>query len=173
MRTIQRLALGALCAGICLTAQAQFANVGCDEDPSLVPPRGPAVCEHDPAVQAGELPLKAANAAVLYGVYVGGRTVSGPVRSAAPVAPPAWAVGVVAMDTYVMPKYSPGGCTPTSLFTMTDFNSPPRLLHYKNYLPPMPYTHPPVMPSAKAPFQVTQGPDMPSSVRTGAISVEY
>jgi hypothetical protein len=59
-------------------------------------------------------------------------------------------VGAVAVDTYVLPKCAPDGCTQSSIFTMTDFNSPPRLRHYENYLPPMPYTHPPVYPPAVA-----------------------
>ncbi|MBX7244184.1 MAG: hypothetical protein K1X53_01720 [Candidatus Sumerlaeaceae bacterium] len=53
-------------------------------------------------------------------------------------------VGVVSVDTFVLPKFSPRGCTESASFTMTDFNSPPRLLHYKNYLAPETYTHPPL-----------------------------
>lgn len=65
-----------------------------------------------------------------------GSTIAGP--------PPPWLVGAVAVDTYLLPKVSPSGCTESSVFTMTDFNSPPRLRHYVNYLAPMAYTHPPI-----------------------------
>lgn len=53
-------------------------------------------------------------------------------------------VGAVSIDTFVLPKFSPTGYTESSMFTMTDFNSPPRLRHYVNYLAPLPYTHPPI-----------------------------
>jgi len=53
-------------------------------------------------------------------------------------------VGAVALDTYLAPKMAPCGYTPSSEFTMTDFNSPPRLRHYVNYVAPLPYTHPPI-----------------------------
>jgi hypothetical protein len=58
--------------------------------------------------------------------------------------PPPWLVGAVAVDTYWLPRVCPQGYTERGLFTNTDFNSPPRLRHYVNYLAPMPYTHPPV-----------------------------
>jgi hypothetical protein len=53
-------------------------------------------------------------------------------------------VGAVAVDSFVLPKVAPCGYTESSMFTMTDFNSPPRLRHYVNYLAPLPYTHPPI-----------------------------
>lgn len=64
-----------------------------------------------------------------------GSTIAGP--------PPPWLVGVVAYDTYVAPKMG-CGYTESSMFTMTDFNSPPRLRNYVNYLAPLTYTHPPI-----------------------------
>jgi len=53
-------------------------------------------------------------------------------------------VGAVAVDTYVLPKFGMNTYSDSSTWSTTDFNSPPRLLHYKNYLAPMPYTHPPM-----------------------------
>lgn len=54
-------------------------------------------------------------------------------------------VGAVAIDTYVIPKYSPCGYTKSSVIAATnDFNSPPKLRSYVNYLAPLPYTHPPI-----------------------------
>jgi hypothetical protein len=53
-------------------------------------------------------------------------------------------VGAVAVDTYVLPKFGLNTYSDTSTWSTTDFNSPPRLLHYKNYLAPLPYTHPPM-----------------------------
>lgn len=54
-------------------------------------------------------------------------------------------VGAVAIDNYVIPKYSPCGYTKSSIVAATnDFNSPPKLRSYVNYLAPMPYTHPPI-----------------------------
>jgi hypothetical protein len=70
-------------------------------------------------------------------------------------------VGAVAVDTFVLPKVTPGGYTESSMFTMTDFNSPPRLRHYVNYLAPLPYTHPPIYAPAhpdanRLPWQVRE-----------------
>jgi hypothetical protein len=67
--------------------------------------------------------------------------------------PPGWMVGAVAVDTYWLPKFVSGGCTQSSIFTQTDFNSAPRLRHYVNYLPPQPYTHPPVYEQAPMPLR--------------------
>lgn len=54
-------------------------------------------------------------------------------------------VGAVAIDNYVIPKYSPTGYTKSATYAATnDFNSAPKLRHYVNYLAPQPYTHPPV-----------------------------
>lgn len=54
-------------------------------------------------------------------------------------------VGAVAVDNYVIPKYSPCGYTKSSVIAANnDFNSPPKLRSYVNYLAPMPYTHPPI-----------------------------
>ena len=169
MLFVHRILTGAMCALLAATAHAQFAYTECGAEPSLVAARVPA----EPADAGREAVGTVAGAATLYGVYWGAKKVSAPLVEAAPVAPPAWMVGAVAVDTYVLPKYTARGCTPSSLFTQTDFNSPPRLLHYKNYLAPMPYTHPPVMPAGKAPFQVTQGPDLPTGIRTGMVSLEY
>lgn len=75
----------------------------------------------------------------------------GPVVSGIPLAGPIIAgppnpivVGAVAVDTYLIPKCNPCGFTPSSQFTNTDFNSPPRLRHYVNYVAPLTYTHPPI-----------------------------
>jgi hypothetical protein len=73
---------------------------------------------------------------VVKDIPIVGSTIAGP--------PNPLLVGAVAVDTYIMPRISPTGYTESSMFTMTDFNSPPRLLHYKNYLAPLTYTHPPV-----------------------------
>ena len=54
-------------------------------------------------------------------------------------------VGAVAVDNYVLPKYSPCGYTKSSIVAATnDFNTPPRLRSYVNYLAPLPSTHPPI-----------------------------
>lgn len=54
-------------------------------------------------------------------------------------------VGAVAIDNYVIPKYAPCGYTKSSIIAANnDFNAPPRLRSYVNYLAPMPYTHPPI-----------------------------
>jgi hypothetical protein len=54
-------------------------------------------------------------------------------------------VGAVAVDNYVIPKYSPCGYTKSSIVAANnDFNTPPRLRSYVNYLAPLPYTHPPI-----------------------------
>lgn len=54
-------------------------------------------------------------------------------------------VGAVAIDNYVIPKYAPCGYTKSSFIAANnDFNAPPRLRSYVNYLAPMPYTHPPI-----------------------------
>lgn len=54
-------------------------------------------------------------------------------------------VGAVTVDNYVLPKYSPTGYTKSSVYAANnDFNTPPRLRSYVNYLAPMPYTHPPI-----------------------------
>ena len=96
-----------------------------------------------------------------------GRQIAGP--------PPMWLVGAVAVDTYYLPKFVPGGCTLSSKFTMTDFNSPPRLQYYRNYLPPLPYTHPPVYTQASLPLQGSPEAIMPERVRQwigGTVKVE-
>lgn len=53
-------------------------------------------------------------------------------------------VFAAAVDTYIIPKSQPCGYTAASEWTQTDFNSPPRLRSYVNYVAPMPYTHPPI-----------------------------
>jgi len=70
-------------------------------------------------------------------IPVAGRIIAGP---ADPLV-----VGAVAVDTYVIPKYSPCGYTKSSVIAATnDFNSAPKLRHYVNYLAPLPYSHPPI-----------------------------
>lgn len=103
-------------------------------------------------------------------IPVVGNTIAGP--------PPPWLVGAVCTDTFIMPKFKPCGYTETSKFTMTDFNPPPRLRNYVNYLAPEPYTHPPIykpaqMSLAKArPEGYTEVPG--AVVRDpNAVSIEY
>lgn len=79
-------------------------------------------------------------------IPVVGTTIAGP--------PPPWLVGAVAVDTYYLPKCAPCGYTESSMFTMTDFNSPPRLRYYVNYLAPLPYTLPPLYAPAPGAAQV-------------------
>ncbi len=68
-------------------------------------------------------------------------------------------VGAVAIDNYVIPKYSPCGYTKSSIVAVTnDFNSPPKLRGYVNYLAPLPYTHPPIYSPA------TLNTDLPADV---------
>ena len=111
----------------------------------------------------GDLPLIGG---VIQDIPVVGGTIAGP--------PPPWLTAAVAVDTYILPKYYPMGCTPRAVFTQTDFNSPPRLLHYKNYLPPMPYTHPPVAPPAEMPFAIAATEnDTLSQLRVGTLNLEY
>ena len=65
-------------------------------------------------------------------------------------------VGAVAVDSYIIPKCQPCGYTASSEFTQTDFNSPPRIRSYVNYVTePLPYTHPPIY--------------APSTLNTGAV----
>lgn len=111
----------------------------------------------------GDLPLIGG---VIQDIPVVGGTIAGP--------PPPWLTAAVAVDTYLLPKYYPMGCTPRAVFTQTDFNSPPRLLHYKNYLPPMPYTHPPVAPPAEMPFAIaaTENETL-SKLPGGTLNLEY
>lgn len=80
------------------------------------------------------------------------------------------------VDSYVMTKYAPSGATPSALWgCSTDFNSPPRIRQYAVYVPPLPYTHPPVY--APLPTSVTS--DRMSAVeqqrlKAGvAVSLEY
>jgi len=74
---------------------------------------------------------------VVRSIPVAGRIIAGP---ADPLV-----VGAVAVDTYVIPKYSPCGYTKSSVIAATnDFNSAPKLRHYVNYLAPLPYSHPPI-----------------------------
>jgi hypothetical protein len=82
----------------------------------------------------GQVPVMGA---VVKQVPVVGPVVAGPAN---PIL-----VGAVAVDTYVIPKYSPCGYTKSSIVAANnDFNMPPRLRSYVNYLAPMPYTHPPI-----------------------------
>jgi hypothetical protein len=53
-------------------------------------------------------------------------------------------VGAVAVDSYIIPKCNPCGYNERSEWAATDFNSPPTVRSYVNYLAPMPYTHPPI-----------------------------
>lgn len=80
-------------------------------------------------------------------------------------------VGAVAIDTFVLPKVAPCGYTQSSKFTMTDFNSPPRLRHYVNYLAPLPYTHPPIYGPADPNANVLPGEKViePETVETVSI----
>jgi hypothetical protein len=73
---------------------------------------------------------------LVHGVPLVGPVIAGP--------PNPIIVGAVALDTYLIPRAQPCGYTESSQFTMTDFNSPPRLRSYVNYLAPQPYTHPPI-----------------------------
>lgn len=82
----------------------------------------------------GQVPVMGA---VVKKVPVVGPVVAGPAN---PIL-----VGAVAVDNYVIPKYSPCGYTKSSVVAANnDFNTPPRLRSYVNYLAPMPYTHPPI-----------------------------
>lgn len=82
----------------------------------------------------GQVPVMGA---VVKQVPVVGPVVAGPAN---PIL-----VGAVAIDNYVIPKYAPCGYTKSSVIAATnDFNTPPRLRGYVNYLAPMPYTHPPI-----------------------------
>ena len=82
----------------------------------------------------GQVPVMGA---VVTKVPVVGPVVAGPAN---PIL-----VGAVAIDNYVIPKYSPCGYTKSSAVAATnDFNSPPKLRHYVNYLAPQPYSHPPI-----------------------------
>lgn len=80
-------------------------------------------------------------------------------------------VGAVAIDSFVLPKFSPCGYTESSMFTMTDFNSPPRLRNYVNYLAPLPYTHPPIYTPAEIGANILPNTPQPSVVG-GAVSIE-
>lgn len=103
----------------------------------------------------------------------------GPVVSSVPVVGPIVAgppnpivLGVVTVDTFVLPKFTAGGYTESSMFTMTDFNSPPRLRHYVNYLAPLPYTHPPVYAPATG-AEAAAATDGMSGMPTGNVTISY
>jgi hypothetical protein len=82
----------------------------------------------------GEVPVMGA---VVSKVPIVGHVIAGPAN---PIL-----VGAVAVDTYVIPKYSPCGYTKSSIVAgNNDFNTPPKLRSYVNYLAPLPYTHPPI-----------------------------
>lgn len=51
---------------------------------------------------------------------------------------------VVLMDQIAYPKFRPGGHNLRAHWMTNDFNSPPRLPQYRNFLPPLPATHPPI-----------------------------
>jgi hypothetical protein len=101
----------------------------------------------------------------------------GPVVSGVPVVGPMVAgppnpvvLGVVTVDTFVLPKFTAGGYTESSMFTMTDFSSPPRLRHYVNYLAPMPYTHPPVYAPA---IGTSAAAGVATEAPTGSVTIPY
>lgn len=82
----------------------------------------------------GQVPVMGA---VVKSIPVVGPVVAGPAN---PIL-----VGAVAIDNYVIPKYSPCGYTKSSVVAATnDFNSAPKLRGYVNYLAPLPYSHPPI-----------------------------
>jgi hypothetical protein len=131
---------------------------------SVASPVVGAAASHGVTAHLGGLPILGHE---IRGLPVVGRSLAGP--------PPMWVVGAVAVDTYYLPKFVPGGCTLSSKFTMTDFNSPPRLQYYRNYLAPMPYTHPVVYKQASLPLQGSPEAVMPERVRQwigATVSVE-
>jgi hypothetical protein len=83
------------------------------------------------------------------------------------------ATSLVGADSYVMPKYASRGYTFTAQFgVQNDFNSPPRLLHYVNYIHPVPYTHPPVYPSVPGGGNAAPGISQ-GLQKQGTVFIEY
>jgi hypothetical protein len=80
-------------------------------------------------------------------------------------------VAAVAVDSYIIPKCNPCGYTESSEFAPTDFNNPPKVRSYVNYVAPEPYTHPPIY----APSTINTGrtPNTAPSVaaETGMVNV--
>ncbi|PKO14402.1 hypothetical protein CVU37_14560 [candidate division BRC1 bacterium HGW-BRC1-1] len=177
MKLVHRLALGAWCAGLCAGVSAQFDYTEATAVNSLAPVPCTQACAGGSAnaytmgVDAGSAAGNVVAGGVIY--YAGAKataSISVPVVGA----PPPWLTAAVAVDTYMLPKYYPMGCTPRAVFTQTDFNSAPRLLHYKNYLAPMPYTHPPVAAPADMPFAIAATDNETlSQLRVGELNLEY
>jgi hypothetical protein len=78
------------------------------------------------------------------------------------------------VDSYTMPKYASRGYTFTSRFGLTnDFNSGPRLRHYVNYLPVMPYTHPPIYPPVPGGESSAASMQQLGAQVGGSVQIEY
>lgn len=75
---------------------------------------------------------------------------------------------VVVMDGIAYPKFKPDGATLRAHWMTNDFNSPPRLPQYRNYLPPLPATHPPISNPG-----VLYGDQRLSIEAAGSVRIEY
>jgi hypothetical protein len=83
-------------------------------------------------------------------------------------------VGAVAVDSYIIPKTQPCGYNARSEWAQTDFNSPPTVRSYVNYLAPMPYTHPPIYaPSTINTGRTPNTATMTSIADASAISIPH
>ncbi len=184
MRTLRILLLLTSALALAATAGAQYYPVCGNGSPSLKPCPGlynERVASGDPQALGEEVVSYAGSGVVAYGAgWAAGRVLhysqnkaTGVLGHRALYTVPSCplVVGAVAVDTYAMPKYTPGGYTESSLFAFTDFNSPPRLQHYKSYVAPMPYTHPPM---AQPTDTALAAPEpVGAEVRTGIYNLEY
>ncbi len=85
-----------------------------------------------------------------------------------------WVTSVAGCDSYVMPKNASRGYTFTARFGLpNDFNSGPRLRHYVNYLPLLPYTHPPVYPTVPGGESAAPSIEQLGAPRVSRVQIEY
>ena len=75
---------------------------------------------------------------------------------------------VVMADQFAYPKFKPDGSTIRGHWLTSDFNSPPRIPQYRNVLPPLPATHPPITEPG-----VLFGDQRLSTEAAGSIRIEY
>lgn len=81
---------------------------------------------------------------------------------------------VAGCDSYVMPKYASRGYTFTARFGLpNDFNSGPRLRHYGNYLPPLPYTHPPIYPTVPGGESAAPSLEQLGAPKVSSVQIEH
>jgi hypothetical protein len=75
---------------------------------------------------------------------------------------------IVVIDQINYPKFKMDGHNIRAHWMTNDFNSPSRILQYRNYLPPLPATHPPVSEPG-----VLYGQQRLSHQAAGTVRIEY